>query len=331
MGGTRNQGRGRIPTTRLDIGRGRPYFSLHMRIGIFGGTGFIGRHLSRRLRTRGHRTVLFTREKGQRAPTGVASRPLPVEGEIDLKGLDGVVNLAGESVMGWWTAGKKRRIRASRIGTTERIADSLAKLGAGKGPGVWLNASAIGLYGDCGDDEVDEARPPGQGFLADVCREWEAAAEGAAASGTRVLVTRFGLVLGPDGGAWPLLRGIFGARLGGRLGSGQQWMSPIHVDDVTGLILFLLETESASGVYNAVCPHPLRNTDLTRAVAHALKTPAVIPAPEVALRLGLGEASHLLLDSARVVPKRALAAGYSFQSPNAAAIFNRVAHAAKPA
>ena len=257
-------------------------------------------------------------------PGCVETRPVGPGLTPELGGLDAVVNLAGESIIGRWTDGKKWRVRESRVRTTERLVEALGKLP--RAPRLLVSASAIGVYGDRGDEILDEGKPPGTGFLADVSREWEAAALGAERFGVRTALIRIGLVMGTDGGAFPPLRRAFGLGVGGRLGPGQQWMSPVHVEDVVGLIVHLLEDDdhggprAARGPFNAVCPEPVRNVDFTRAVGKAVGRPAVLPAPAFVLRGLMGEASHLLLDSIRVVPVRARQAGYAFRFPTLASI-----------
>lgn len=286
-----------------------------MKVGITGASGFIGQQLIRRLRVRGHKAVVFTREGGRKPAASVSTRPFPADGPPDLRGLDAVVNLAGESILGWWTKTKKQRVTESRVGSTTRLVAGMNALPSGKGPRVLINASAVGFYGNGGETLLDEHTPAGTGFLADVCREWEDAARAAEKSGVRVARVRIGVVLGKDGGAFAVQRRIFGSGLGGRLGDGKQWTSPVHVDDVTGLMVFLLERDGLAGAFNAVCPEPVRNTDFTTMLARTLHKPAVLPAPAFALRMLLGEASHMLLDSARAVPARTLDAGYQFRFP----------------
>ena len=295
-----------------------------MKIGITGATGFIGRHLIRRLNERANDCVAYSRSTKQTVPGCVETRAFHPGRLLDLGGLDAVVNLAGESIVGRWTDGKKWRIRESRIRTTERLVETLGKMP--RPPRLLVNASAIGIYGDRGDETLDESASPGSGFLADIAREWEAAALGAERFGVRTALVRFGLVIGPDGGAFPPLRRAFGLALGGRLGPGRQWMSPVHVEDVAGLIVHLLEHDDHTGPralrgpFNAVCPEPVRNVDFTRAVAQALGRPAVLPVPAFVLRAALGETSHLLLDSIRAVPCCARQAGYEFRFPTLRAI-----------
>lgn len=286
-----------------------------MRIGITGASGFIGGVLVRQLRERGHDPVAFSRNPAR--PVAGCRETRAVSPAPDVSGLDAVVNLAGESILGPWTAAKRERIIASRVRTTEAIASAMTDAAdRGNGPRVLVNASATGFYGDAGDAVRDEDAPPGPGFLADVARRWEeAAAPAARTTGVRVSFARIGFVLGREGGTWPLLRRVFRLGLGGRLGDGQQWMSVVHGEDVAGLLAFLVENDAASGPFNAVCPEPVRNADFTRAVAAALHRPAVLPAPAFVLKTMLGDLSHLLLDSQRVVPTRTLAAGFRFRFP----------------
>ncbi len=302
-----------------------------MKVGITGASGFIGKQLIRRLRVRGHKAVVFTREGGGRPPASISTRPFPKDGPPDLRGLDAVVNLAGESILGWWTKAKKRRVTESRVGTTTRLVAGINALPPGKGPRVLVSASAVGFYGDGGEELLDESKPAGAGFLADVCREWEDATQSAGSAGVRVARVRIGVVLGKDGGSFAVQRRLFGAGLGGRLGDGRQWTSPVHVEDVAGLMVFLLERDDLAGAFNAVCPRPIRNADFTAALGHALHKPAVLPAPAFALRTLLGEASHVLLDSVRAVPARALEAGYQFRFLTPEAILADVCAPDKPA
>ena len=293
---------------------------LTMRIGITGARGFIGQHLARALGARGHGCVAFSRSDRDAVPGCVETRAWGA-GAPDLGGLDAVVNLVGESILGLWTDAKRRRIRESRAAGTAALVGALP----GSGVHVLVNASAVGFYGDRGDEELTEDRPPGEGFLSEVCREWEAAAMAAANVGeVRVAVARIGFVLGADGGAWPLLRRAFRLGLGGRLGDGKQWMSPVHVADVAGLFVALVENDAAHGAFNAVGPEPVRNAEFTRAVAHALHRPAVLPAPAWALRTVLGDTSHVMLDSVRAVPARAGEIGYAFRFSTLAAMLAEV-------
>jgi len=251
----------------------------------------------------GHGVLRFSR--GVRA----GFRRIEANGNLDFSGLDAVVNLAGEPILGLWTASKKEKIVRSRVETTRKVVGSLHS-----GIGVLINASAIGFYGDTDEREVDESAPAGSGFLADVCQAWEAAAMPAEALGCRLVRLRIGFVIGP-GGAMGLVRPVFQLGLGGNLGNGRQWMSCIHVDDVAGMILWAVENQSVSGAVNAVNPEPVRNAEFTRTLARVVRRPAILPAPSCALKLALGELSHVMLDSVRVRPAVAESLGYVFRHP----------------
>lgn len=297
-----------------------------MRVGITGASGFVGQHVVRILNDRGSTCIAFSRVPGRPVPGCRETRPLRPGTPVDLWDLDAIVNLAGESILGLWTQAKRQRISESRIRGTERIVSALAAAPRDDpetGPRILINASATGFYGDRGDETLDESSGPGRGFLADVCRGWEAAAfaaERIPGSPVRVAAVRIGFVLGADGGSLPAVKRIFRLGLGGRLGSGQQWMSVIHVADVAGLVAFLLENDDARGPFNAVCPEPVRNADFTRALAAAVGRPAFLPAPEFALRATLGDLSQLVLASQRVLPAQAQKLGYEFRFPTLAAV-----------
>lgn len=280
-----------------------------MFIGITGGTGFIGAMVARQLRQRGDRVLLFSRG----AKTGEQERRrFSLTEPLDVSGCEGIVHLAGESIVGLWTSEKRRKILESRVEGTRRLVEGIAN--APKKPRVLVSASAIGLYGNTGDRVTDEDSPAGTGFLAEVAQAWEAEALKAEALGVRVVLIRIGFVLG-RGGAMRLIGPIFRVGLGGRLGSGRQWMSCIAVEDLASMIGESLHNETISGAMNAVMPQPVTNAEFTRSVAHAVHRPALLPAPAWGLRLGLGDLSSLLLDSQRIVPSRFSALGYSFRSP----------------
>lgn len=296
-----------------------------MKIGITGASGFLARHLIVSLRARGHDPVGFTRSPGKPVPGCVETRGASADRPPDVAGLDAVVNFAGESLLGPWTKAKRKRILDSRLDSTHQLVEAMNRRQGG--PRVLVSASGIGIYGDRGDEVLDESSGLGTGFLANVAKDWEMAARGAEKPGCRVVRLRIGFVIGPDGGALPLLRRVFGLGLGGRLGSGRQWMSPIHVADVAGLIVFLLEHEPAvpgeppaEGEINAVCPEPIRNSDFTFALARALRRPALLPVPAFLVRGLMKEQSRLLLDSQRAVPTRAQRLGYEFRFPTVAAM-----------
>jgi uncharacterized protein (TIGR01777 family) len=232
---------------------------------------------------------------------------------VNFSGLDALVNLAGESIFGHWTKDRKQRIRESRIELTNHIVDRIGS--ASQRPGVFVCASATGYYGDRADEILNEESPPGSGFLAGVCLDWEAAANRARPLGIRVVNLRTSVVLGKGGGAWSVLRKIFGFGLGGRLGSGKQWMPWIHLEDEVGIILHALEHDRCSGPVNLAAPGCVTNADFTKTVARALRRPAFCHAPAFALRLALGEFSHVMLDSERVAPRVAPGWGYRFRHP----------------
>jgi uncharacterized protein (TIGR01777 family) len=278
-----------------------------MIIGITGGTGFIGHAVRQNLEARGDTAVLFSRREGPGRRLFSLDRPL------DVSGCDGLVHLAGESILGLWTREKRRRIFESRVEGTRRLVEGIAS--AAVKPRVLVSASAIGFYGDTGDRIVDEASPAGTGFLAEVAQAWEAEAVKAEAMGVRVVRLRIGFVLGRDGGAMRLIRPVFRLGLGGRLGSGRQWMSCIEIADLATMVTTCLHNESLSGPVNAVMPEPVTNAEFTRAVARSVHRPALFPVPAFVLRLALGDLSHLLLDSQRVVPRRFQKEGFKYRFP----------------
>jgi uncharacterized protein (TIGR01777 family) len=279
-----------------------------MKIGITGASGFIGTHVAKRARDQGHETVAFSRNP--KSLEGFAeTRRFSLDSPPDLAGLDAVIHLAGETIMGLWTRPKKQRILASRIEGTRRIVEAINAMSSG--PSVLVCGSAIGYYGDTGEREVTETSPAGKGFLADVASVWEAAA--AEVKNARLVTLRTGFVLGSDGGAMKLIKPVFRACLGGRLGGGRQWMSCIHVDDIAGIILHAIENSRIHGPLNGVMPAPVRNSEFTHELELAANRPAILPAPEFALKIALGELSHLLLDSQRVLPAATLASGYIYR------------------
>lgn len=276
-----------------------------MIIGITGGTGFIGHAVTRAATERGDSVVLFSRRGG------AGRRAFSLTSPMDVTGCDGLVHLAGESILGLWTREKRRRILESRVQGTRRLVEGIAA--APVKPRVLVSASAIGFYGDTGDGIVDEDSRAGSGFLSEVAQAWEAEAVKAEALGVRVVRLRIGFVLGRDGGAMKLIKPLFRMGLGGRLGSGRQWMSCIEVDDLASMVMVCLHDDSISGPMNAVMPEPVTNDGFTKAAARAAHRPALFPAPAFALRLGLGDLSHLMLDSQRVLPKRLSDFGFYYR------------------
>jgi uncharacterized protein (TIGR01777 family) len=286
------------------------------RVAVSGASGLVGSALVAFLRAGGHEVRRLVRREA-RAPDEIGYDI--GGGRVDseaLEGLDGLVHLAGESIAaGRWTEERRRRIRASRVDSTRLFAASLAALR--RPPRCWINASAVGYYGDRGDEPLDEASPGGRGFLADTCREWEAAAEPAESAGVRLVRLRIGVVLAAAGGALARMVPPFLLGLGGRLGSGRQYMSWISLDDLVGLIHFLLQTDGVRGAVNAVAPAPLPNAEFVQVLGTVLRRPALLPLPGAAIGLLMGEMGRaLLLEGARVLPRRALDAGFRFRHPS---------------
>lgn len=289
-----------------------------MRVLLTGATGFIGRAVVRALAARGDELVVLLRQPGSAAdlpPSTTrlqwdAAAPPPASA---LAGVDAVVHLAGETIAQRWTPARKERIRKSRVDGTRHLVDAI--LGQAPAPRVLVGASAVGYYGDRGDEVLTEAATPGSGFLADICRDWEQEAARAAGAGTRVVPLRLGVVLDAGGGALKRMLPPFKLGLGGRIGTGRQWMSWIHRDDVVGIILHALDDTDVRGPINTTAPEPVRNDELTRTLATVLGRPAILPVPAIALRLALGEAADMLLAGQRVVPERLRESGYSFRFP----------------
>jgi len=284
-----------------------------MVIGITGAKGFIGRHVMRAAVAAGHEVVAFSRGAGIFLPDARQVREWRTGSVPDLGGCEAVIHLAGEPVLGRWTPEKRAAIRDSRVVGTRRLVAGMEA--CRPRPGVLVCASAIGIYGDRGDEELSESAAAGTGFLAEVTGAWEAEAAAARGLGVRVVSGRIGVVLGPDGGAWPLLRRVFGLGVGGRLGSGRQWMSWVHVRDVAGLLVAAATDSRYEGPVNVVSPGPVTNAEFTRSVARALRRPAIFPVPAVALRAVLRDQAGMFLDSQRVVPRAAESLGYGFAFP----------------
>lgn len=283
-----------------------------MRIGITGATGFIGQELTKAAIERGHDIVAFSRGKSE-VPGAREVRPLFTEGPLALEasGLDALVHLAGENILGYWTEKKKQRIYDSRVIMTRRIIDSLRAVSAP--PSVFVCGSGTGAYGDRGDEILTEESARGQDFLAKVCQDWESAACLAHTVGSRVVLLRTGMVLGASGGAWPFLKRVFSFYLGSRLGSGKQWIPWIHVQDEVGIILHSIENRQVEGPVNLASPHPVTNAQLTKEIASLLGRPVMPPVPAFMLKLLLRDLSAVMLGGQRVQPKAALDSGYQFK------------------
>ncbi|MFI5249288.1 MAG: TIGR01777 family oxidoreductase [Gemmatimonadales bacterium] len=284
-----------------------------------GASGFIGSALIPALRAAGHEVIRLTRtpQAGAQARADAVVWD-PAEGRLDpdaLTGVTAVVHLAGTPVDERWTAARKRDIRSSRIDSTALLARTLAKMRPA--PSVFLSASAIGYYGDRDDDTIDEAAPPGSGFLAQVAREWEDAAAPARDAGIRTVHPRFGVVLGRAGGALAKLLPVFEVGAGGKIGHGNQWMSWIARTDVVRALCFLLTADAVHGPANLTAPYPARNAEFAKVLGHVLHRPAVATVPAFALRLLYGElADEALLAGQRALPRVLDEAGFAFEYPH---------------
>jgi uncharacterized protein (TIGR01777 family) len=287
-----------------------------MRTLVTGSTGLVGSALVAALRNKGYQVVRAVRREPVNTDEVLWN---PEEGKLDaaqLSGVDAVVHLAGESIAdGRWSEEKKRRIRESRVKGTRLLSETLAKLNPK--PRVLVSASAIGFYGNRGAEILTEESSAGNDFLADVCREWEAATAPAGESGIRTVNLRIGIVLSPKGGALGKMLTPFKLGIGGRVGSGEQFMSWIALDDVVGIIEHALTNESLSGPVNTVAPNPVTNAEFTKKLGAAISRPTIFPIPAFALRLAFGGemADSTLLSSARVEPQRLKPSGYKFLYP----------------
>jgi uncharacterized protein (TIGR01777 family) len=278
-----------------------------MNVAITGASGFIGRAIAEHLRRSGH----IVRAVSLRAA-------LPPDA---LAGVNAVIHLAGEPVAQRWTASARDKILRSRVEGTETLVAAMRA----QPPQVLISASAVGYYGSRGDEILIESAPPAQDFLGRVATAWEEAAQAAEPLGVRVARIRIGMVLGKGGGALARMLLPFRLGLGGRLGSGKQWMSWIHIDDLIRLVVFLMKESTVRGVFNATSPFPVTNREFTRALAEAVHRPALIPVPAFALRLALGEMADVVLASQRAIPDAAQRAGFVFEHPD---IFTALAQVA---
>lgn len=288
---------------------------------LSGASGFIGKALAKSLAAEGHRVVRLTRAEGKSVSSGAdAVRWDPEAGAIDREALartkpDAVINLAGEPIAQRWTSGRRRRIRDSRVNGTTALAQAIA--GLADKPSVLVSGSAIGYYGaHRGDEQLDEDSAPGSDFLATTACEWERAAEPAAQVGIRVAIPRTGIVLGKNGGALAKMLLPFKLGLGGRFGTGRQWMSWIALDDAVHALRFLADNPALRGPVNLVAPNPVRNRDFTKALAEVYGRYAPFPVPSIALELMFGSmADSTILASQRVTPKKLAGAGFEYRHP----------------
>jgi len=293
-----------------------------MKVFVTGATGFVGKRLLRRLLLRGDKVVALTRSRRNLVQTESSERLLVIEGDPakagdwmqHVAGCDAVVTLAGEPVFGErWSVSFKDRLLESRVESAKQMRAAMDRLGPEDRPSVWVAASAIGYYGARGDEPVGENSVAGDDFLARLCVRWEEETRAVEALGVRLVLLRIGIVLGDGGGMLAKLVPTFRAFVGGPLGSGRQFVSWVHIDDVIGLAEFALDRPTLSGPVNVTAPQPVRMSELAKTLGQVLHRPAKLAVPELALRVAVGDAAEVILASQRVMPERALAVGYSFR------------------
>jgi uncharacterized protein (TIGR01777 family) len=285
-----------------------------MKVVISGVSGLIGTALRSSLTSEGHEVLALSRRQSL-PPIETMTWDVST-GRFDpsgLEGTDAVVHLAGEPVAQRWTDKSKKAIRESRIAATRLLVEGLKSLK--NPPKLLISASAVGFYGDGGDTELDESSPPGEGFLPDVCQEWEKAALEALGLGIRAVCVRIGIILSTKGGALAKLLLPFKLGVGGPAGSGRQWMPWIHIDDLAGAFRFVIQEEDLMGVVNGTSPNPATNAEFSTALGRALHRPAFMPAPAFGLKILFGEMAQIVLQGQRVLPKKLLGAGYEFKYP----------------
>jgi uncharacterized protein len=301
-----------------------------MKMVIAGGTGFIGRHLCNLLVNEGHSIIVLSRHpEGATAPSTVRSRVIQWNGREDgpwatlCDGAEVVINLSGAPIAdNRWTPARKRELVGSRVLTTQALLASIANWKTK--PHTFITASGVGFYGDRGSEEVNEGSPHGEGFLAELCQAWEAAANQGEALGLRVLPVRFGMVLGPDGGALAKMAFPFRLFLGGPVLPGSQFVSWIHLKDLSRLILWLITNQSISGPVNGVAPDSVTMREFCERLGQAMKRPSWVPVPGIILQIALGELASMLTTGQRVYPKRALEGGFTFSYPGLPAALEAV-------
>lgn len=290
-----------------------------MRVFITGGTGFVGTNLTRFLVDKGHEVTVLARKEPTDKPFGPEVRYLAADGtrpgtwQESVAGHDVLVNLAGVSIFKRWDDAYKKLLRDSRILTTRNLVDAIPEGSAEKV--LLISTSAVGYYGMTADEELSEDSLPGSDFLALLAQDWEAEALKAQARGTRVAITRFGVVFGQDAGALPQMALPFRFFVGGPVGNGRQWVSWIHIEDLCRAMGFVMETESMRGPINFTASEPVRNRDLSRAIGRALRRPSFMPAPALMIKLVLGEFGSVILEGQRVIPAVLQHSGFRFKYP----------------
>ncbi len=296
-----------------------------MRVFVTGGTGLVGGRLVPRLIERGHQVFVLTR-RPVAARLKLGERCKIVEGDATQRGewmdavaqTDGVIHLAGEGIFDHrWNEEIKQSLVASRVkGTEHVIAAMLGQAGSNGRPRTLISASAVGYYGPHGDEELTEESPPGDYFLAHLCVDWEKTARGATSHGIRLVIVRIGVVFDTAGSALQKMLTPFKLFVGGPIGSGKQYLSWVHIEDLVSLFLFALENPQADGVYNATAPQPVTNKEFSQAAGALLHRPSFLPTPKFALRIALGEVADVITEGQRVLPKHALAQGFAFRFPD---------------
>lgn len=288
-----------------------------MKIFVTGGTGFIGKRLTRSLGEMGHELYILTRSKAGKVDSDkikfIEGNPLfPGKWQEYVKDCDMVANLVGETIGQRWNDDVKKRIRESRVLSTKNVVDAIPS----NKEFTLISTSAVGYYGFHGDEEIDETFPPGNDFLANVAKDWEKEALKAKEKGARVVITRFGIVIGEGGGLLEKLIPIFKSYAGGPIGDGKQWFSWICIDDLIKAYVFLMNRKDLEGPFNITSPNPVRNKEFTKALADALGVFAFLPIPTFAIRLVMGEFAEYSIKGQKVIPKRLLELGFKFDVPN---------------